>query len=319
MPTLRYVYGILILVSLLSVAAAGVSGAEPDAVAGDDMGTLVTAEWLSAHLGDPNLVVIDCTVSMMPKEGGGMETGSGRPVYDAGHIPTAVFVDLEADLSDPESPLDFALPTPERFCEVMGSLGVGDDSRVVLYDGFNSVWASRVWWMLRWVGFDRVALLDGGLRAWTAEGRELSTEPAVNDVKRLTPRPRPDLIAYRNEVFAAIDDDSVMLVDAMPEPHFAGQMNMYGRPGHIPTARNISAMALFDESGRFRPRDELAALCDGDREDRVITYCGAGVAASAVAYAYVRLGFTDVAVYMASLQEWAADPANPLAVDTPTQ
>jgi thiosulfate/3-mercaptopyruvate sulfurtransferase len=299
----------------MPVVAHGMSRSKPAPAVEDKMGTLVTAEWLSKHLDDPDLIVLDCTVHMVPKEGGGMQTVSGRADYDNGHIPSAAFADLEGDLSDLQSPLDFALPTPERFCAVMGSLGVGDDSRVVLYDGFNSVWASRVWWMLRWVGFDRAALLDGGLKAWTADERELSTKPADYKVKRLNAKVRPELIAYRDEVFAAIKDDSVILIDAMNEAHFSGKVAMYGRPGHIPSAKNISALALFDESGRFRPDDELAALCDGDREDRAITYCGAGIAASSTAFVLVRLGFTDVAVYMASLQEWAADPKNPLKVE----
>jgi thiosulfate/3-mercaptopyruvate sulfurtransferase len=103
----------------------------------------------------------------------------------------------------------------------------------------------------------------------------------------------------------------------MPEPHFQGTMVLYDRPGHIPSATNISAMALLDESGRYRAPDELAAMCDIDRNSRIITYCGAGIAASSNAFIMTRLGFTDVAVYMASLQEWAADPANPLVVDEP--
>jgi thiosulfate/3-mercaptopyruvate sulfurtransferase len=171
--------------------------------------------------------------------------------------------------------------------------------------------------MLRWVGFDQAAVLDGGFGAWTAEGRPLSTEPASHQPKQLTPVLRPELIADRDEVFAAIKDDAVSLIDAMPESHFKGVMVLYDRPGHIPSAANISAMALLDATGRYRPRDELAALCVGDREARVITYCGGGIAASSNAFIMTRLGFTDVAVYMASLQEWAADPANPLEVDKP--
>lgn len=307
----------VLMAVMIPIVAHGLSGSQSDPVVQDKMGTLVTTEWLSEHLDDPDLVVLDCTVRMVPKEGGGFQTVSGRADYDSSHIPSAGFADLKGNLSDLDSPLDFAMPTPERFCAVMGSLGVGDDSRVVLYDGFNSVWAARVWWMLRWVGFDRVALLDGGLRAWTAEERELSTKPADYKMKNLTPKPRPELIAYRDEVFAAIKNDSISLIDTMNEAHYRGEMALYDRPGHIPSAINISAMALFDESGHFRPHDELAALYDGDREARVITYCGAGVAASAVAFNMVRLGFTDVAVYMASLQEWAADPANPLVVDKP--
>ena len=164
---------------ILSTAALGLMAActssdgRPDA----KMGTLVTAEWLSQHLNDPNLVVLDCTVLVEPNDDGSVRVVSGRANYDSGHIPTAGFADLMGDLSAGDSPLQFAVPTPEQFGAAMGALGVGDDSRIVLYDGGNSVWAARVWWMLRWVGFDRAALLDGGLAAWTAEDRPLSTEP----------------------------------------------------------------------------------------------------------------------------------------------
>lgn len=288
-----------------------------DVAAHDTMGTLVSAEWLSQHLGDPKLIILDCSVRMAPQEGGGFEAVSGRSDYGGGHIPSAGFADLMSDLSDPDSPLGFVLPTPERFCAAMGALGVGDDSRVVLYDRLHSVWAARVWWMLRWVGFDQAAVLDGGLKAWIAGGGELSTEVVDHPAGQLTPHPRPALIADRDDVLAAISDEGVSLIDTLHESHFLGQMALYGRPGHIPSAINISAMALLDETGRYRPHDELAALCGGDPKGRVITYCGAGVAASSVAFVLSRLGFTEVAVYMASLQEWAADPANPLVIDEP--
>jgi len=279
------------------------------------MDTLVTAQWLSQHLDDPDLVVLDCTVRVDMEEGGGFRIVSGRADYDGGHIPSAGFADLMGDLSDGESPLRFVVPTPERFAAAMGALGVGDDSRVVLYDASGSAWAARVWWMLRWVGFDRAALLDGGLGAWTAEERPLSTEPANRPAKQLTPAPRPELIADRDEVFAAIDNSAVSLIDTLPEASYRGEMAMYDRPGHIPGASNIPAFALLDESGRYRPHDELAAMHDGDRNARTITYCGGGIAASSNAFIMTRLGFTDVAVYTASLQEWAADPANPMVVD----
>jgi thiosulfate/3-mercaptopyruvate sulfurtransferase len=297
--------------ALVFVTAFASSETQPDTA----MDTLVTTEWLSQHLDDPDLVVLDCTVSVVPDEDGGFRIVSGRAAYEGGHIPSAGFADLMGDLSLSERPLEFAVPTPEQFCAAMGALGVGDDTRVVLYDGRNSVWAARVWWMLRWVGFDRAALLDGGLAAWTAEGRPLSTEPANRSAKQLTPAPRPELIADRDEVLAAIGNSAVHLIDAMPEAHFRGEMAMYDRPGHIPGAANIPAFALVDESGRYRPHDELAAMFGYDRNDRAITYCGGGVAASSDAFIMIRLGFTDVAVYIASLQEWAADPANPMVVD----
>jgi thiosulfate/3-mercaptopyruvate sulfurtransferase len=305
----------LILIATTLMAAAGMAAPQPASDADRVMDTLVTAEWLSRHLDDPDLVVLDCTVRVEMEDGGGFRQESGRADYERGHIPSAGFADLLGDLRDADSPLSFALPTPQRFCAAMGALGVGDDSRVVLYDGYGSVWAARVWWMLRWVGFDRAALLDGGLKAWTAEERPLSTEPADRPARRLACNPRPELIADRDEVFTGIGADDVVLVDTMPAAHFTGAMALYDRPGHIPGALNVSAMALLDESGRYRPAAELAALCDIDREARVITYCGSGIAASSVAFAMTRLGFSDVAVYIASLQEWAADPDNPLVVE----
>mgnify|MGYP003573368922 FL=1 len=171
--------------------------------------------------------------------------------------------------------------------------------------------------MLRWVGFDQAALLDGGLKVWTAEGRPLSTEPATRAARHLTPAPRPQLIADRDEVLASIDDGAVSIIDTMPEEYYRGEKTLYQRPGHIPGASNANALNLFDESGRYRPEEELANLIDGDRNARTITYCGGGIMASSSAFVMTRLGFTNVAVYTASLQEWAADPANPMVVDTP--
>ncbi len=280
------------------------------------MDTLVTTEWLSQHLNDPDLVLLDCTVTTIPEEGGGLHNVSGRPDYELGHIPNAGFADLKGDLSDGNSPIEFAVPTPEQFCSAMGALGVGDDSRVVLYDTNYSAWAARVWWMLRWVGFDRAALLNGGLAAWTSAGRPLSTDPVSRPAKQLTPAPRPELIADRDEVLASIDDDAVHLIDTMPPAFFRGEMTLYSRPGHIPGASNTNGLDLLDKTGRIRPDDELAALINADHNARAITYCGGGIMASLNAFVMTRLGFTNVAVYTASLQEWAADPANPMVVES---
>jgi thiosulfate/3-mercaptopyruvate sulfurtransferase len=274
------------------------------------MDTLVTPHWLNASLDDPDLVVLDCTVEI----GADFRGVSGRPAYEEGHIPTAGFADLLGDLRDRSSPLEVGLPTPEAFCVAMGALGVGDDSRVVLYDGNMSVWAARVWWMLRWIGFERAAVLDGGLVGWELEGLPLATEPADRPAKRLTPASRPELIADRDEVLAAIADPSVRLVDTLMPDHYRGEVALYARPGHIPGAVNVPALTLFDEKGRFRTSDELSALFGSDRDARHITYCGGGIAASANAFAMTRVGFSDVAVYAASLEEWVADPASPMAV-----
>lgn len=280
------------------------------------METLVTTEWLSQHLDDPNLVLLDCSVNQVPEDNGSFHNVSGRAAYNDGHIPSAGFADLKGDLCDSNSPIEFAVPTPAQFCTAMGALGVGDDSRVVLYDTSYSAWAARVWWMLRWVGFDRAALLDGGLKAWADEAWPLSTEPAKRLEKQLSPAPRPELIADRDEVLAAIDDDAACLIDTLPEPYYRGEATLYARPGHIPGALNICGLDLLDESGHFKSDDDLATMHDGDRNARTITYCGGGIMASANAFAMTRLGFTNVAVYTASLQEWAADAALPMVVET---
>jgi len=274
--------------------------------------SLVTAEWLQEHLNDPDLVVLDATVLIESDGSGGFRPANGIENFAAGHIPTAGFADLMGDLSDAASPLGFAVPAPEQFAAAMGALGVGDDSRVVLYDANTSSWAARVWWMLRWIGFDNAALLDGGQDAWTSAGFSLSTTAKSRPAKTLTVNLRPELIVDENAVRAAIDDDTVDIIDALTAEHFRGDFSMYGRPGHIPTALNVPVTSLVDESGRYKSLDELGTLFDTPRDKRTITYCGGGIAASGDAFVMHRLGFKDVAVYTASLQEWAADPENPM-------
>jgi len=309
-----------VLIALL-VFVIGCGGAQTEsgppvaqdvAPASPAMDTLVTTEWLSEHLADPDLVVLDCTVIVQQNEDGSFDIVNGRANYESGHIPSAGFADLLGDLVDAGSELKFALPAPEEFAAAMSALGVGDESRVVLYDSMNSAWAARVWWMLRWIGFDRAALLDGGLGAWTAEERPLSTETVERPVGTLTVAVRPRMIADRDEVLSAIDDSSVHIIDVLPAPHYRGEMAMYARPGHIPGAANIPVWQLTDDSGRYLPLDELASMYTSDHDARHITYCGGGIAASSSAFVMTRLGYSDVAVYTASLQEWAADPALPM-------
>jgi thiosulfate/3-mercaptopyruvate sulfurtransferase len=289
--------------------AAGPAGARP-------MESLVTAEWLHKHLSEPDLVVLDATVLVKATGDGNIEVLNGRPSYDAGHIPGAAFADLMGELSDSDSPWGFAAPAPEAFAAAMSRLGVGDDTRVVIYDAMNSAWAARVWWMLRWIGFDNAALLDGGLQAWKAAGYPVSTESPSPPQRTLTLNVRPALFADRDEVRAAVDDDAVHLIDAMTEVHYRGDWAMYARPGHITGAMNVPSTSLMTETGHFRPKDELSALIATPRSERTITYCGGGIAAAADAFVLIRLGFTDVAVYDHSLQEWTADPANPMATAT---
>ena len=280
----------------------------------EKMDLLVTTQWLSEHLDDEDLVVLDTTILVQQDENGKMSSISGRDSYDAGHIPTAGYADLLGDLSDQDSSMTFVMPSPEQFRIAMGKLGVGNDSRVVLYSANYPAWAARLWWMLRWAGFDQVALLDGGLNAWVTEGRPLSTEPATDPEKEFVLSLRQGVIAYQDEVLAAINNDEVSIIDTMNVAHFNGNFTMYDRPGHITSASNMPSTDLMDESGYFKSFDELDMMHDDDRGNRVITYCGGGVAASTVAFTMYRLGYSDVAVYMGSLQEWTKNPENPMTM-----
>ncbi len=280
------------------------------------MSSLVSTTWLQQHLDDPDLVVLDCSVSTVQHEDGSFHNESGRALYEEAHIPGAAFADLKGDLCDPDSAVEFAIPEPAAFCQAMGRLGVGDDSRVVLYDSFLSAWAARVWWMLRWVGFDQAAILDGGFSAWTEEGRPVSGELPLRKPAQLTPKTRPGLIADKDEVMAAITDRKVTLIDTLPPVYYRGEERMYARPGHIPGAINLCGTDYLDDTGHYKPVNEVAGMLDLDSSERVITYCGGGILASVNAFVMTRLGYQDVAVYTASLQEWAADPANPMSVSS---
>ncbi|NQZ09231.1 MAG: hypothetical protein HRT35_18895, partial [Algicola sp.] len=133
------------------------------------MEPLVSTQWLSEHLNDPDLVVLDTSVLVNFDDKGNITSSSGRAQYETGHIPTAGFADLMGNLSASDSTLDFVMPSPEQFRNAMSALGVGDDTRVVLYSAANRPWPARLWWMLRWAGFDQVGILDGGLKAWKDE------------------------------------------------------------------------------------------------------------------------------------------------------
>ena len=278
------------------------------------MDTLVSAEWLKEHINDSDLVVLDCTVVTIPdaNDPRGLANVSGRPDYELGHVPNAGFADLKVELCETKDPIEFDLLSPEQFCLAMGKLGVGDDSRVVLYDANYTGWAARVWWMLRWVGFDNAAILDGGLSAWTSTGNKLSLEPVTRAVNTLTHKPRPELIADHDEVLAGINDEAVVLIDTLPEPFYRGEMSIYQRAGHITGAVNIDGLSLLDKKGYLLSQDELAAMHEFDHNARIITYCGGGIVASTDAFVLNRLGFNNVAVYMASLEEWTTDPSNPM-------
>ncbi|HKN38067.1 MAG TPA: rhodanese-like domain-containing protein, partial [Acidimicrobiia bacterium] len=181
------------------------------------MDRLVSGAWLEKELGVPDLRVLDCSVAMEVLPDGSRSYRPGQPAWEGHHIPGSAHVDLVHQISDPSSPFPFMLPPPGQFSAVMSALGVGDGTRVVLYDSLMNVWAARVWWMLRALGFDDAAVLDGGWRGWTADGRPISADPEPGwPPVTFTVRVRPDFFVGKEEVLAAIDRNEVGIVDALP-------------------------------------------------------------------------------------------------------
>ena len=279
---------------------------------------LVETGWLAERLDDPGVRVLECTVYLHPADApGGYRVESGRTRWAEGHIPGAGFADLQADLSDQSASLRFMMPPAAQFAEAMAGYGVGEGVRVVLYDRFVNMWAARVWWMLRAFGFDDAAILNGGWRKWTREGRPVATDDRARPRRAFTARPRPELVADKAAVLAALGQERVCVLNALTEEQHRGTGGVsYGRPGRIAGTANVPARGLVDpETHAYLPDDALRAkFAEAGALDArgIVTYCGGGIAASSDAFALALLGRDDVAVYDASLSEWAADPSLPM-------
>jgi thiosulfate/3-mercaptopyruvate sulfurtransferase len=277
------------------------------------MDQLVSATWVAERLEDPTLRVIDPTmqinrVAFLPT------VRSGLREYRRGHIPGSVFLDL-FELHDPGRPrMTMTAPPAGHFAATMGRLGIDSTSTVVLYDRRESMWSARVWWLLRSYGFDNAAILDGGWAAWQAAGLPECTAACSYPAATFEPHPRPGQLVDREAVRAAIGDPSVALVNALGRRQHRGEVNEYGRRGHIPGSVNITAWEVLDrETGCYRSLPELREkVGDVLAAERVIVYCGAGAAASSVAHVLLRLGHPDVAVYDGGLVEWCADRDLPM-------
>src|SRR5215203_3714277 len=252
----------------------------------ENLDPLVTTEWLAAHLEDENLRVVDIRGYVKKTDlGGGRQKAeylAAREEYDEAHIHGAVYVDWTSDITDPDDPVPAQIAPPERFADLMGSLGIGDDTRVVVYDHAGGQFATRLWWALTYYGHDRVSVLDGGWNKWTAEGRPATPEVPEPESALFTPKPCP---GWRKE---------------------AGE----GRAGRVPGAAHLHSDSLFDpESGTFRSNEELAerlrrAGVPEDKNAPLVAYCNGGVAATVLLFALHRLGHTNLANYDGSWNEW---------------
>ena len=277
---------------------------------------LIETEWLEKHLEDDNLRIVDATIQVklwpFPR------VLSGRRNFRKRHIPRAVFADL-LKISDPNSPKRiFTLPTATHFAECMSKIGIGEGVRVVIYDERENMWAARLWWMLKTFGFENASILNGGWTAWTLEGRPISKESNNYTRSEFTPRFRPELIVDKNEVLNAIGQNDTCIVSALGRRQHRGERNEYGRRGHIPGALNVTAWEILDRTTkRYRPKEELQKLFEPMlKKERVITYCGGGIAASSDAFVLHMLGHQNVAVYDGGLMEWCKDKSLPLVIDS---
>ncbi len=278
---------------------------------------LVDTDWLAARLGDPDLRVFDATVHLLPDPPRSYRIVSGRADYDKGHIPSAAFLDLVDELSDPTSRLNFTMPPPSQLERVLSAAGIGRQDHVVIYSTSQTMWATRLWWMLRASGFDRAAVLDGGLAKWTSEGRAVCQQPCGYPPSTFKAKPRPELWADKDEVLGAIGSRTVATLNALPRTMHTGEADIhYGRKGHIAGSVSVPYASLMEtESQTMKPADELRRAFDGVdafARERVISYCGGGISATVDAFALTLLGHPDVAVYDGSMSEWVTDESLPM-------
>jgi thiosulfate/3-mercaptopyruvate sulfurtransferase len=265
---------------------------------------LVDTQWLAAHLDDPQIRIVDASFKLP-----GI-TPTAREDYDRGHIPGTVFFDID-DIAEPGTSLPHMIPSPDLFAQKMGALGIGDDDRVIVYDSAGLSSAGRAWWMLRLFGHPNVALLDGGLPKWQAEGRPVDTATPHPPRRRFTARFDPALVRDKQALLDNLSTRREQVVDARAADRFegTGEETRPGlRRGHIPGSRNLPYDRVSDpQTHRLRSADELSSLFHdaGVALDRpIVTSCGSGVTACALAFALHLIGHPGAAVYDGSWSEW---------------
>lgn len=291
--------------------------ADPPAASGPPAlpGLFVSTDWLTQHLGDPGLVLLDATV--VQRTSGGYLSGLDDYLIE-GHLPGAVFADLAESFSAPEGPYPLTRQAAAAFAAAAGEHGVGPGTAVVVYDGGFGEWAARLAWLLLGFGHDRVAVLDGGLTKWRSEGRVIESGYVAPVPATFEARERPGFWADRAEVEAALNDGSTLL-SAQPPRAFAGDPQGRPRGGHLPGSVGVPMVRLLDRAtNALLPEPDLRrVLGPALGSAPVVSYCASGAAAAFDALVLRDLGAADVRVYDAGLAEWSADPALPLATGDP--
>lgn len=274
---------------------------------------LVSTEWLAAHLDDPAVRVLDSSF----KQPGVIPTA--RQDYDAGHIPGAAYFDID-DVAEPGTALPHMIPSAERFAAKMAERGVGNGDRVVVYDANGLSSAGRAWWMLRLFGHDNVALLDGGLPKWKREGRPLETAPPKIPPRGFTARFNPAMVRDKAGIVANLASAAELVVDARSAGRFDGSAEETWpgrRRGHIPGSRNVPFDLVTDPATKqLKGVEALRAVfaeAGVPLDARIVTSCGSGVTACAVAFALHLIGHPGAAVYDGSWSEWGLPDGPPIA------
>jgi len=274
------------------------------------MELLVTTDWLANELGASDLRIVDAT-KFMPDAG-----RNPAAEYEAGHIPGAVFMDL-AELTDASSPIDNMLPPAEKFASRMQSLGLGDGSRVVLYDDSPLKSAARAWWMLTIFGAHEVAILDGGIAKWKAEGRPLETGKEALRHRHFTVWKDDKDVRTKADMLANLHSKEEQVVDARPADRFSGETpdpRGNAASGHIPGSVNIPHSSFFNADGTWKNSDEIKTIFKDagvDLSKPLVTTCGSGMTAAVVSFAAALAGAEKTALYDGSWTEWGADADTP--------
>jgi thiosulfate/3-mercaptopyruvate sulfurtransferase len=283
-------------------------------------GLISTAE-LADILGQADLRLFDCTTYLeYQPEGSGIPyiAVPGRHTFEDGHIPGADFLDLQGEFSDPNTALRFMMPDVAHLERAFGRHGVSNESQVVLYSIGTPMWATRFWWMLTSLGFENVAVLDGGLDKWKLEGRALETGPAKGyKPATFTAKPKPGFFVDKHETLAATSEQGTVVVNALgPQFHKGLEPSRYGRPGRVPGSCNVSAATLLDpQTKAFVPLAEAEAKFKAQgitKDKRVVAYCGGGISATVDLFLLHQLGYDNLTLYDGSMGEWATDTSLPI-------